>query len=301
MHHDQYRWIEIKFGDKLVGFFYDKTPFNLQSVDNCVWLRSSVIHLLNQHDIPTLNHVLTHQALKSKAALEQLTFPVKLKSAIRYTQPQYLRENISSLLELKEALPDLFKHHTIIIAEPYRPSFIYYRALVFYQKLIALVQLKPPHVVGDGHSSIEHLIRSHNQYVEVPENKVQCMSLTDTKQYEIYLQLQSLSFKSIPKGKQTIELSEHYLPEYGAIPVSHHCSNLSKAQQEKISKAVHLLGAKFAAVDFILDKQAQHETMRIIDILPDPSIGIFEQPFQGEPVAVARMLIQKLIKNKGFV
>lgn len=230
-----------------------------------------------------------------KIILKNKLFPCVLKPAIG-SHGINVFVNIESLKELNQILPLVFANSVrqdILIEEFIKGKD--YRLLVVGNKVSAVMERIPAHVIGDGINNIRQLIKKFNQNPLVGERyeKPLCKIKING---EVKRNLKKLGRKLtyIPRQKEKIILRQNANISTGGIgkDVTDEINNKIK----RIAlRATNAIGIKIAGVDVIYDKAAGQPY--VLEINGRSGIDIHHYPVFGKPRDVAGDIIDFLLKN----
>jgi glutamate--cysteine ligase len=170
-----------------------------------------------------------------------------------------------------------------------------YRFLVIDHKTCSIVKRVPANVLGDGHKTIEELVKIKN---ENPRNYrfFYDDSIKTGPIEKACLQTQNFTFKTILKKGQRAFLRFNSNVGTGGDPIE--CSDLVHDSYKKIAEqATRIAKAEICGVDMIIrnpkDKAAK-DNHGIIEINFNPSIQMHHYPVEGKGVNVAGKVLDLL-------
>ena len=172
-----------------------------------------------------------------------------------------------------------------------------YRFLIIDGKLAACAERVPAHVVGDGHSTISHLIETTNADPRrgIGHEKV----LTKIKVDEAALALlrdQGYTLDSVPAADEIVKLAATGNMSTGGISIDRtldaHPDNVEIAEE-----AARLVGLDVAGIDFIcpdITLPAREVGGAICEVNAAPGFRMHTHPTIGEPQFIAKPVVDLL-------
>lgn len=161
-----------------------------------------------------------------------------------------------------------------------------YRILVYKKKVIACLNLIPPHVIGDGMTTIKGLIKKKNKRLDkkiIINNKVKKT-----------LQKNKFSLNMIPKRNQAIYLQENSCLAEGGTSVdcteSIHPTVSNMAIKAVDSVFLDLGGVDMICSDITLDSKKQ--VINILEVNGRPDISIHHKPLIGKSRNIAGQIFK---------
>lgn len=277
-------------------FWHDVSPFNTQTLRYIIDHRHRALFMLRRAKVPMSTKFITPKDIaENHGKLDKLNYPVNLVG------PGYLSQalfNVQDKAQLLEAAVEPLKVYPFILAEPFDPKLRCYSALVFYGKVIALLELTTPKIYGDGISSIENLINQKMYEREkLAENAAYgpIIDIPDT--------LELLDNKNIPpstvlKKEEPLQMNYYTKPMYGGETKAIAVNRIHKQTVKTIQYIAHFASFNFATVDFScyeLNQPVDGKNGYFTNIMLDPDISVFEYPMEGQSPPVARTLIKRII------
>lgn len=203
--------------------------------------------------------------------------------------------NIESTQEL-DAVLHFFskKDHKNILVEEYIEG-TDYRILVVGNKVSAVIERTPAHVVGDGRHTIRELINKFNMNPLVGKKfeKPMCRIRLDFELSRT-LKKNSLNLNSVIKRNARVFLKQNANISAGGTS-SNATEELNKNSRAIAIKAAHSIGMKFCGVDVIYNEKTQKSY--VLEVNDCPGIDIHHFPLNGDPQDVAGDLIKELISS----
>ncbi|MFA6537508.1 MAG: hypothetical protein WCT18_03885 [Patescibacteria group bacterium] len=232
----------------------------------------------------------TYNKYNAKKDLAKLIYPIILKDATGSNS----RGIFPFITDLKEAVSVLARelpyYHSMVAQEMVFGK--EYRVLVLGEKILAVLEMIPPAVIGDGLLAIKQLI-------EKKQNKTK--KRTDlNKKLEQILADQGVNLKTVlPKGQKINFKKNSCLAEGGET------RDVTEQINEKIKKicitASKTVGRNLSGIDIIcqdIAKKPKVGQFFIIEINNSPDLSIHYHPTFGQKREVAREIIKFIFQKK---
>ncbi len=263
-----------RFGTRNISLFKDLTYL--------LWRREKI-------PIPKTTTVSSLKEAEKK--MKEISRPWVIKNATG-SLSKYVWVNISNHQKAISIFKKLFfscRVKKVIIQEFIKGR--EFRVLVLKDKILSIVELIWPHVVGNGRLSVRKLIRNLAKIAK-------CKIATD-KDLKKLIKLQGYCLDSVlPKNKK-LYLREHSsLREGGktkSVPVGIH------PQIRKMCiQATKVVGLELGGLDIIaqdLSTSPQSQRLKFIEINGRPDLWLHHLPDEGKPVNVARKILKYIFFN----
>jgi cyanophycin synthetase len=204
--------------------------------------------------------------------------------------------NINSFDEFNKLLPFVFTkpgRNSVLIEEYIEGSD--YRLLVVGDKVSAVMERIPAHVIGDGISNIGELIQQFNKNPLVGKKyeKPLCKIIINAEVGR-NLDKQGMDFTCIPKFKKKIFLRQNANISTGGIGFDV-TDIVSQSVKDLAIKATKAIGMVISGVDLIYNKKTKKAY--ILEINDTPGIDIHHYPAFGKPRLVADDIVKYLIAH----
>lgn len=226
--------------------------------------------------------------------LKKNIFPCVIKP-ISGAHGNAIYANIESSQELDTVLAKFALSHKNILIEEHLTG-IDYRVLVIGNKVSAVVERIPAHIIGDGKSSIKSLINKFNANPLVGKKyeKPMCKIRINFELLRT-LKKNDLKLGSIVIKGETVFLKQNANISAGGISrdVTASVNTHSKSLAVKASKA---LGMQFCGVDIIYNPKTKKSY--VLEVNDCPGIDIHHFPVIGEAQNVARDIVKYIITNR---
>jgi len=115
--------------------------------------------------VPKASGVTSEQFLENKWNIDELQYPVVAKPAVGSACGHNVVCNLKDKVALIDYIKRNIKDNESISIEEYQAGLRSYRVLVFYGKVIGVVERIPVQVVGDGEQTIRKLIKEKILFV----------------------------------------------------------------------------------------------------------------------------------------
>ena len=281
------------------SLFIKGTSFPVNSQPACFIANNKFLtkKVLRSHDIPTPKGWLVRTPKEAKRIiLKKNLFPCVLKPA-RGSHGNRVFANIESLEEFETVLPLVFTgsgKKNVLIEEFIKGSD--YRLLVVGDKISAVMERIPAHVVGDGKANIRQLIKKFNQNPLVGERyeKPLC-KIRLNGEVKRNLKKQDRKLTSIPERGERIFLRQNANISTGGIgkDVTDEVDGYLKETAIRAAKAI---GMVITGVDIIYDKSSQRHY--VLELNDCAGIDIHHYPALGKPREVANDIVELLLREK---
>ena len=281
-----------------ISLFIKGTSFPVNSQPACLIANNKFLtkRILRTHKIAVPKSWLVRTPREAKETiLKKNLFPCVLKPA-RGAHGNRVFANIESLEEFDEVLPLVFAgpgEKDVLIEEFIKGKD--YRLLVVGNKVSAVMEKIPAHVIGDGINNIRQLIRKFNQNPLVGEKyeKPLCrIRLNGEVKRNLKKQGRKLTY--IPQKEERIFLRQNANISTGGIGKDA-TDEVNHKLKEIAVKATKAIGMVIAGVDIIYDKASNKPY--VLELNNCPGIDIHHYPVQGQPREVANDIIEFLLKN----
>ena len=203
-----------------------------------------------------------------------------------------LKEN-SDESRYQKAIDIAFQHDSTVLVESF-VSGKEYRIFLINQEVVGILHRVPANVTGDGTSTIRELVQKKNTDVlrgkgyRKPLEKI-ALGAEET----MFLEMQGLSFDSVPDNQETIYLRENSNISTGGDSLDF-TDDMHISYREIAQKAAQALDVKITGLDMMIDdisQPATEENYAIIEMNFNPAIHIHCHPYRGQN----RHLDQKIL------
>ena len=288
----------IKLTYKGSSFFIKGVSFPVNSQPACYIADNKYLtkKILRIHNIvvPKGWLVRTPKEAKEKI-LEKNLFPCVLKPA-KGAHGNRVFANIESVEELDEVLPLVFDKpgkQDVLLEEFIKGKD--YRLLVVGNKVSAVMERIPAHIIGDGINSIRQLVRKFNQNPLVGKKyeKPLCKIIIN-REVKRNLKKQAKKLTYIPPKEERIYLRQNANISTGGVGKDATFEVNDKLKEIAI-KATKAIGKVISCVDIIYDSLSKKPY--VLELNGCSGIDIHHYPVEGRPRNVAKDIIKYLLKN----
>lgn len=280
------------------SLFIKGTAFPVNSQPACFIANNKFLtkRVLRSYNIPVPKSWLVRTPGEArKIILKKNPFPCVLKP-IRGAHGNKVFANIESLGEFDEVLPLVFTRagkKNVLIEEFIRGRD--YRLLVVGDRVSAVMERIPAHVVGDGAGNIRQLIKKFNQNPLVGKKyeKPLCrIKLNGEVKRNLKKQKRKLTY--IPQEGEKVFLRQNANISTGGIGKDA-SDEVSHELKELAVKAAKAIGMVITGVDIIYDELSKQSY--VLELNDCPGIDIHHYPLTGKPREVAADIIELLFKK----
>jgi len=271
-------------------------PVNSQSaclITNNKFLTKKILRI-HKIDVPKSWFVQTPKEARDLIVKKNL-FPCVLKP-VRGAHGNRVFANIESLEEFDAVLPLVFNkpgEENILLEEYIKGK--NYRLLVVGNKVTAVMERIPAHVIGDGIHNIRQLIKKFNRNPLVGEKyeKPLC-KIKINGEIKRNLKKQKIKLTYVPKKDKKIILRQNSNISTGGIGKD--VTDIISDKMKKVAlKAAKAIGIIISGVDIIYEKSS--DKFYVLELNDCPGIDIHHYPAIGKPRQVATDIIEFLVAN----
>jgi len=293
----RFNLLELEHGGRSVFVMGTSFPVNSQPacfVANNKFLTKKVLLASN---IPVARSWLVRTKSEArKLVIDKGLFPCVLKPA-RGAHGRKVVVNIESLREFDEALLMVFTRpgkKNVLVEEYIKGKD--YRFFVVGDRVVAVMERIPAHVVGDGVQNIRGLIKTYNENPQVGERyeKPLCKIRVNG---EIKRNLKKMKMKltDIPGEGERVFLRQNANISTGGIGVD--ATDMVSDEVKGIAvRAAKAVGMEITGVDMIYDENLNNPT--VLELNDCPGIDIHHHPMGGESRDVAGEIVEYLYKEE---
>lgn len=245
--------------------------------------------LLKKHKLPIPPETfLIDKKTKIEKIINRLKFPIVIKESSA-SQVKNVFTDIEDKKTALKIIKSLLKEVDYVVVQ----KMVYgteYRVMVLDNKVIAVLKLIPPYIVGSGKNKIKELILQKSKKTPRPIEIDQDLIKTIKKQ----------GFKLndvLPKGKKVYLRTHSFLIEGGE---SHNeTDKIHPKIAEMCVKATKIVNISLAGIDILCDdikKDPSKQNFCIIEINGRPDIYIHYIPHYGGPRDVVKDILEYIVK-----
>jgi len=289
----------LKFSYNQKTLFIKGTSFPVNPQPACFIANNKFLtkKILRSYNIPVPKSWLVRTPTEAKRQIiKKSFFPCVLKP-IKGAHGNKVFANIESAEELNEVLPLIFTRpgrKSVLIEEFIRGKD--YRLLVIGNKVSAVMERIPAHVVGDGKSNLRQLIKKFNQNPMVGkkyERPLCKIRLNGEVKRNLRKQAKKLTY--IPSKGERVFLRQNANISTGGIGKDATDKVNGKVKQTAV-KAARAIGMAITGVDIIYDEQSGQ--FSVLELNDCPGIDIHHYPAIGRSKAVAGDIIDFLFNEQ---
>jgi len=237
------------------------------------------------------------------AVAKEIGYPVAVKPVVGHkgigvtADVQDAKELVSAYNRALAAIPE--EQPTQIIVEKSIPG-ADFRLLCVNGKFVAATERRPASVVGDGHSTIDELIRQENRKpgrLDTPTSPLSKIQRDEAMQ--LYLEEQDLSLDSVIKKDRTVYLRKVANLSAGGVSINatdtvHH-DNIILAQD--IAQHFQLTCLGIDVITKSLSESWKAGNFAILEINAAPGILMHLKPAVGESVDVPSHILETFFES----
>lgn len=240
-----------------------------------------------KNNIPIPKTITAFSFPEVKRGITKIPLPLVIKDA-QASRSRNLWVNPSNLKKVLATLKKLFSSpclKAVVIQEFVRGK--EFRILVLKNKILGIVQLIPPFLIGDSHSTIKRLIKELKR-----KTKYQ---ITIDQEMKELIKKQGFSLNSILPTNQKLFLREYSKISQGGQIKNLSLDSLHPETKKMCLKAVKVIDLELAGLDVIAEdpsKSPKEQKIKFIEINGRPDIYIHHLPNEGKSVNVTREILK---------
>lgn len=249
--------------------------------------------ILREASLPTPETVCFYKKTITEELLNKglasLTYPVVVKDA-QGSNSKGVFANIKTEKEARQLILDEIKNFPNILAQ----QMVFgkeFRVLILDNKALAVLELIPPRILGDGVKTIRLLIeeKQKNTAKKTPIDSL----------FISFLEEQGFSLDDIPsQGVEVLLKKSSSLAEGGE---TRDVTDLISPEIEKIcAKASRCVGKILAGIDVIcedISKSPSEQSVNILEINGKPDVYIHYNPTYGETQNVIKKILEYILSS----
>ena len=293
----------IHLGKRTFYFRSCETPFNGGSSIGIADNKYCTNKILEASGFPVPKAVAFSKDVFEKEQTESLIANLNFPLVVKPMQGTSLGDdvlcNISSIDQLKLYMGKCYQKYNFLSIEEFYPNLNSYRVLVFYQKVIGVVQRFSARVVGDGTHTIKELVELQNIAREKLKNRVKLGPIKIDEETMIRLNELSLTVDSIPNHNETVVLCYTCNSTRGGTTKSLG-KKINKDNARLLCQAASVLGLNFVGFDVVCEDiliPISKSRGVIIEANHNPAVSIHETPLSGPRSNVTKIVLRKLIRQ----
>jgi len=289
----------IKLHKKKVFFRGAETPFNLASSIEIASNKYCMNNVLAWAGFPVPRSITVSREWFARENLETLIKDINFPLVIKPTQGTANGEdvlcNISNIKDLQKWLTEKFQNHPYLSIEEFHPHLNQYRVLVFYNRVIGVVQLFPASVVGDGVHSIQALIDIQNEAREKIKEIYLLGPIQVDEESHIRLKELNMTLDTVLKKNEKVVICYTSNDVRGGTAESLG-DKIHKENAQLLCRAANALGLNLVGFDVLCeDILTPIEKSRgvILEANYNPDIALHEEPMLGIPLRVSEIMMRR--------
>lgn len=295
----------IELGHQRYAFRCSHVPFNDPGSATISSNKYCTNKMLEENGLPVPRADAVSKAHPEEVheAIAELKFPLVVKPTWDTSCGDDVICGIKDLQTLNTVLGDLYNRYNYISVEEFKAGLRSYRVLVLHNKVIAVAERIPAHVIGDGMHNIQQLIDLKNivreKYHDIlPLGKIQIMLETSF----IFDDL-GITKEYVPQLDEKIPLRYICNSTYGGSIVGLELKTICKENRELFVKAANILNLDYVGFDFLCTDISIPYTQSkgcIIEANSSPDISIHETVIAGTPTIVSEKVVKRFIRDHFF-
>ncbi|MDF1760175.1 MAG: UDP-N-acetylmuramyl peptide synthase [Coxiellaceae bacterium] len=293
--------IAIRFGKHRYFFRGGSTPFNSGSAIDLSKNKFCMNKMLENAGVPVPKAIgITREEFEEgNFSFKDLQYPLVAKPTVDTSLGKGVLCNIKDKKTLLSYLEESFKEHKVMSVEEFHANLTCYRILVFYGKVIGVVERKSANVTGDGKQTIQQLIDQANIKRQEKKADVTMQLIEVDQEVRICLNEQNITLETIPEKDQEVMLCYTANSSRGGS-IRSLGTMICKPNAELAAYAAKTLGLNYTGFDVVCEditKPMAKSGGVFIEANHNPDITIHENPLEGRATPVSRKLIAKLIRR----
>lgn len=282
------------------------TPFNSVVSASIGTNKFSTNKLLEMFNIPVPKSTgfTLEQFKNGDWGTEDLKYPLVAKPTWDTACGYKVVCNIKDEKSLIEYVNKYIKLTKCISLEEFHPGLRSYRVLVYYGKVIGLVERIPAHVVGDGKHSIRELIKIQNEKRKAQKKTIPTGPITlNEETWTIFKDL-NITIDTVPQEDEKVPLRYICNSTHGGTFIGLNPKIVCEENLKLAARAAAALNLKLAGFDVLCEDITKPigETRGVfIEVNIDPDITIHESGKEGFPQQVSKTMLKKIIMDHPFL
>jgi cyanophycin synthetase len=304
---DQMAGFRISLGEKNIYFKCGYTIFNdiaSTSISNNKYSTNQLLALAGI-PVPMATAITFEEFEKNRYTLTEshfkdIPFPIVLKPTWNSSCGRHVVCNLKNKQDILEYLEKNIRRKKCITIEEYQPNLRSYRVLVFYDKVIGVVERTPAHVVGNSIDSIQTLIKQTNDTRKKLTKSIPAGPIRLNEETKMIFDERGITINTIPKEGEIIPLRYICNATFGGTLKSLDTNVICKENARLAVRAAHALGLNFVGFDVICKNirlPIEKTTGYFIEANADPDITIHENCPTGIKNQVSKIMIEKLVQD----
>ncbi|MGI1689903.1 cyanophycin synthetase [Thermoanaerobacter uzonensis] len=251
--------------------------------------------ILRDHGFPVPEGDVAYNEEEAIAIAEEIGYPVAIKP-YNGNQGKGVHLKITNKEEVSIAYRNAKAYSDLVIVEKHIKG-KHYRVLVVGEKVVAVAEKIPAHVIGDGIHTIQELVEIENKNpLRGKGHEKPLTKLTIDTISKMTLKKQGFDLEKIPKKGQKVFLRESANLSTGGIAIDK-TDDIHPYNIEIAVRAAKAIGLDIAGIDITMEdikKPLTKENGAIIEINASPGIRMHHYPSKGKPRNVAKAIVDML-------
>ncbi len=253
------------------------------------------IRLLSDVGVPTPRHVLVRSADEAVAAAERLGFPLVVKP-LDVSHGRGISLNLKTLDEVRQAFEIAHAFTNSVLVETFLTGKDY-RVLVINNKVVAVAERVPAHVIGDGEHTIAELIEQINSDPRRGFGHEKVLTkIKISHQSERLLRQAGYTLDTVLSAGEAFYLASTANLSTGGTAIDR-TAEIHYETREIARRAAMVIGLDIAGIDIItpdISQPLREVGGGIVEVNAGPGFRMHLQPSAGQPRNVARHVINML-------
>jgi cyanophycin synthetase len=252
--------------------------------------------LLREAGVPVPQGWPAETADEAWEIFEYLQAPVVVKP--RYgNQGRGVAVNLSTRKQVEEAFAAAKQESSYIVVEQYAPGFDH-RLLVVDGKLVAAALREPPHVFGDGRSTIAELVAVINADPRRADDHAGALSKIPLDEIAIaVLSEQGFTLESVPPARKRVLLRRN-----GNLSTGGTATDVTDLVHPEVAAiaidAARVVGLDVAGIDIVVEdisRPLEPQRGVVVEVNAAPGLRMHIEPSTGTPRPVGEAIVASLI------
>ncbi len=277
------------------GMTSETSAIAVEIADEKAWTKS----ILKEACIPVPDGDVATSLDEALSIAEEIGYPVAVKPEVG-NHGRGISVNIKNSIDLSKAYDSARKICKTVIIEEYIDGNDY-RILAVDGKLIAAAHRVPPHIIGDGFSTIQALIDAINKDARRGFGHENVLTkITVDEMTKRLLESNQMNLETIlPNGEKLYLKTTANLSQGGtAIDVTDKIHPEIRLMAERTARIIGLdiIGIDFLASD--ISKPLENQKCGIVEVNAAPGLRMHLQPSEGKPRNVAIPIVDMIFPKE---
>lgn len=296
---------KIQLGHTVYFFRSGIPPFNDASSLSIAHNKYSTNALLHKAHLPVPKAIaISRKEYRDKKFnLDNLQFPLVIKPTWDSACGHGVICNIQNKEQLFELLELSYKKYKCMSVEEFHKNLRSYRVLVFYNRVIGVVERVPAKVTGDNLHTIHELIDIENEKRLKNKKTLPLGPLKLHLESDMIFEERGINVGYKPEQNEIIPLRYICNATFGGTVIGLNTNVIHPDNAKAFSHAAKVLNLNIVGFDVICDDIGipfSFSKAYIIEANPSPDISIHENAIQGVATPVTIPIIKQLIRTHWF-